>query len=65
MESVIDLIIKAAEDKEMMDKFRNAKDAKALYSALRPYSISEPDCAKLIKARDMILDTLKDRRGCY
>jgi hypothetical protein len=69
VKSVIDLIVAAAEEKELIDAFRAAKDATDLQTLAGAggYFISAEDCKRLLKARKKIFNALEtyNARGCY
>jgi hypothetical protein len=61
--NIIDLMVDAATNKELMDVFKKAKSAKKLQDSwleIKPgYSITLEDCDKLLKGRVEILDAME------
>jgi hypothetical protein len=69
VKSVIDLIAAAAEEKKLIDAFRDAKNATDLQTRAGTggYFISDEDCKRLLKARNKIFKALEThgQKGCY
>ena len=69
--SIIDLIVAASTNKELMDEFKKATSAENLQERwldCKPgYSVSVEDCKKLFNGREKILKALKNYpvNECY
>jgi len=63
---VIDFMVRAAKDSELLTRFKGMETPEELqkFADEKGFAISGTDCEKLIKGREDIRDALGDRK-CY